>query len=563
MTSILTNSSATAALATLRSITGQLDRTQGQASSGLRVKAAADNAAYWSISTTMRSDSKAIGAVSDALGLEQAKIDTASTGVDAAIDVLGKFKAKLVAAEEGGVDRTKIQDELEQYKDQLVSISQSASYSGQNWLSTNIDDIYDSTQNGASIVSSFVRDADGGVRVLTSNVSLDQVSLFNSTEGGLLQKDPRSPGSIGGLRNADSFGNGSTGAQLGFHFTGPLTFTDDTTNISFDLVLDADDPATTSSAGGGTTVSVTINRSLVDSVYPSLNGVISTLGQFQQVANAALVPLGAVLSVGGGTDYSLWTKETSGNTGSSIYLDNLTSTLAGGRTGGLFNSTATSYGSRPGAYAFWDQPFTVHGTVEISVPVMVDGVTTTLSINKDLVNDALGTTTGEVTSSGDLAAVLNAALTAQGVGAIATDIGGGIKLQADETAHPEAGGKASIGIGSATDNLGKVPYPDIRDVDITTPHANIDAYLDGVEAMLKKTINAGAVLGSMRSRVDMQADFAGKLKDSIEQGVGRLVDADMEETSTRLSALQTRQQLAIQALGIANSQPQAILSLFR
>jgi flagellin len=61
----------------------------------------------------------------------------------------------------------------------------------------------------------------------------------------------------------------------------------------------------------------------------------------------------------------------------------------------------------------------------------------------------------------------------------------------------------------------------------------------------------------------MQADFAEKLSDSIESGVGRLVDADMNEVSTRLKALQTQQQLAIQSLQIANSSSETVMQLFR
>ena len=75
--------------------------------------------------------------------------------------------------------------------------------------------------------------------------------------------------------------------------------------------------------------------------------------------------------------------------------------------------------------------------------------------------------------------------------------------------------------------------------------------------------SAASSLGSMSTRIDLQADFVDKLSDSIESGLGRLVDADMNEESTRLKALQTQQQLAIQALSIANSDSQNILSLFR
>jgi flagellin len=61
----------------------------------------------------------------------------------------------------------------------------------------------------------------------------------------------------------------------------------------------------------------------------------------------------------------------------------------------------------------------------------------------------------------------------------------------------------------------------------------------------------------------MQDDFVSALGDSLDSGIGRLVDANMEEESSKLSALQTQQQLAIQSLSIANSSSQNILSLFR
>jgi len=51
--------------------------------------------------------------------------------------------------------------------------------------------------------------------------------------------------------------------------------------------------------------------------------------------------------------------------------------------------------------------------------------------------------------------------------------------------------------------------------------------------------------------------------DALKNGVGAMVDADMEEASARLTALQTQQQLGIQSLSIANQAPQSILSLFR
>ncbi|KAB2874116.1 MAG: flagellin, partial [Bauldia sp.] len=88
-------------------------------------------------------------------------------------------------------------------------------------------------------------------------------------------------------------------------------------------------------------------------------------------------------------------------------------------------------------------------------------------------------------------------------------------------------------------------------------------HLDNVETALAAMAAAAATIGAAKSRVDMQKDFVSKLQDAIDRGIGQLVDADMNKESSRLSALQVQQQLGIQALSIANSNTQNILSLFR
>ncbi|MGO7207127.1 flagellin, partial [Rhizobium ruizarguesonis] len=171
MTSILTNNAAMAALQTLRGVNDSLKDTQGRVSSGYRVEKAADNAAYWSIATTMRSDNKALSAVSDALGLGAAKVDTAYSAMDSALDVVSDIKAKIVAATEKGVDKTKIQQELDQLQEQLLSIAQSASFSGENWVA--------GASGTKSVVSSFVRDGSNAVSVKMTDYVLDSGSLGN------------------------------------------------------------------------------------------------------------------------------------------------------------------------------------------------------------------------------------------------------------------------------------------------------------------------------------------------------------------------------------------------
>ncbi len=168
MTSLLTNHGAISALANLRQISQELSTNQRQVSSGLRVQQASDDAAYWSIGTTMRSDSKALSAVQDALGLGAAAVDTAYTGMSAAIEVVMEIKAKLVTAREASVDKLKINEELEQLKGQIYSIVESASFSGQNWLHR-IDDTDDADKQ---VVGSFTRTVNSvSLQTLTYDMS--------------------------------------------------------------------------------------------------------------------------------------------------------------------------------------------------------------------------------------------------------------------------------------------------------------------------------------------------------------------------------------------------------
>jgi flagellin len=92
---------------------------------------------------------------------------------------------------------------------------------------------------------------------------------------------------------------------------------------------------------------------------------------------------------------------------------------------------------------------------------------------------------------------------------------------------------------------------------------NAAAGLGTIETLIQTSIDAAASFGTVQKRIDIQSDFVGKLSDSLKAGIGTLVDANLEEASARLQALQVQQQLGTQALSIANQAPQSLLSLFR
>jgi flagellin len=187
MASIMTNISAMTALQSLNSTNKQLDTTQSRISTGYRVGSAEDNAAYWSIATTMRSDNGALSTVKDALGLGAATIDVAYTGMNSAIDVAKEIKNKLVAARQPGIDREKVQSEVAELQNQLLSISESSVFSGENWLS--VDSSAASYNATKTIVASFSRSG-GSISIGTISVDLTTTELLDaSDQSGILDSE--------------------------------------------------------------------------------------------------------------------------------------------------------------------------------------------------------------------------------------------------------------------------------------------------------------------------------------------------------------------------------------
>ncbi|MGE0500363.1 MAG: flagellin [Rhizobiaceae bacterium] len=182
MASIMTNASALTALQSLKSTNKQLETTQARISTGYRVATASDNAAYWSIATTMRSDNKALSAVQDALGLGAGKVDTAYTAMNTAIETIDKIKAKLIAARGASDDnQAKIQAEISVLQGQLVSTAIGANYAGSNILAADAADPLE-------IVSSYNRASDGTTTVTVISIDTTNIILTaaDGSAGGVL-----------------------------------------------------------------------------------------------------------------------------------------------------------------------------------------------------------------------------------------------------------------------------------------------------------------------------------------------------------------------------------------
>jgi flagellin len=416
----------------------QLDKTQNEISTGYKVASASDNAAYWSIATTMRSDNNSLSTVNDALGLGSATVNTAYTAMNSVKDTLDKIKSDLVTATQPGVDKSKIQADITEQLQQLQTYANAAGFSGNNWLSVNstTGSGYSATQ---SVVSSFTRTTSGSVSLGTIDVDITNVSLFdaNTTSGaGLLQK----------------------GQAL------------DATAIMTPLGLKSDGSGATStaSAAAGTAGTLTFGTSFTTAVTLGDKDVI----QFDLAVNG--------------------------------------------------------------------------------------GDAKTVTIDKATVDAALGTTDGKITSAGDFGKVMAAAVSNAGLSDDVTVDATSGKIS---TVTTTVGSKVTIANINSS-NSGNTF--NVMDIDITNANANqLNNYLQGVDKMFQNVTSAASDLGSVQSRISSQQTFVQALMDSIDSGVGSLVDADMNEASTRLKALQTQQQLGIQALSIANSNSQNILSLFR
>ncbi|MFX8883507.1 flagellin, partial [Acinetobacter baumannii] len=73
---------------------------------------------------------------------------------------------------------------------------------------------------------------------------------------------------------------------------------------------------------------------------------------------------------------------------------------------------------------------------------------------------------------------------------------------------------------------------------------------------LAAVTKAASQVGAVKTQIDSTKTFVSTLMDSVDRGIGQLVDADMDKASTKLKALQVQQQLGIQALSIANGNSQ-------
>jgi flagellin len=209
MSSLTSNAFALGALTVLRGVNTQLTTAQEQVSSGYRIETASDDPSYWSMANTMKSDSSSLKTIGDAMSLGASKVDTAYTATDSVIDVLTQIQAKLVSANEAGVDKTQINTDIQALKAQLESTVESASFAGSNWL-YNTQSVANTTQ---SVISNFVRGTVGQVTLNTIDYDSSQSLMIDTADPsrGLLTRNV----------DADSIASNGSGTARNYYLLAP------------------------------------------------------------------------------------------------------------------------------------------------------------------------------------------------------------------------------------------------------------------------------------------------------------------------------------------------------
>ena len=169
MSSILTNQSAMVALQTLKQINGNLAKTQGQISTGMKIASAKDSSSIWAISKVMESDVQGFKGISESLSLGESTVSVARQASETVTDLLTNIKTKIVAAQEENVDRGKIQTDIKALREQINSVVNAAQFNGLNMLKGTQD---------VNILSSLDRAGNGSVTA--SNITISRQNLTSS-----------------------------------------------------------------------------------------------------------------------------------------------------------------------------------------------------------------------------------------------------------------------------------------------------------------------------------------------------------------------------------------------
>ncbi|MDW4549250.1 flagellin [Defluviimonas sp. D31] len=507
MSSILTNTSSMVALQTLKGINSNLSKTQAEISTGKSVGSAKDNAAVWAISKVMEADVKGFKGIADSLSLGESSVAVARQATETVTDLLTEIKGKVVAAQEQNVDRGKIQTDIDALTEQIKSVVNAAQFNGLNLLKGTED---------MNILSSLDRAGDGSVTA--ANITVGRKDLTTS---------------------AGVYGSGTSLAPNAV-IAGGATAVASTGNSA--VVTFAGTAADYSAA------TATLTVAGVDLNYSGQAGhTESSAASFFSSAINALGLEGITASVSSG---ALTITSTRAFDSAKVTVGALLGNAAGTQITSL-NGSSVTQASGDIANRAEQIDFSTSAAVKEG-----DGYKVTIG------SGAYNYVAGKGETMEDVAKGLKTAIDSAGLTGITTKVmqnssTGQWSLKVDNSGASK--GFSSTGNEGGTASGGLFG---LDSIDVTT-NAGADSALDNIETMINSSIAAAASFGSAQGRIEIQSEFVGKLSDALKTGIGTLVDADMEEASARLQALQVQQQLGVQSLSIANQAPQNILSLFR
>ncbi|MEL6828919.1 MAG: flagellin [Pseudomonadota bacterium] len=174
MASIHTNAAAMNALATLRDVNNSLTETQNRVSTGFKVQTAKDNAAYFSISETMKSDSGMYKAIDEGLTLTKNSIATGRLGAETVADLAQSFVERVAFAQENNIDRAKVQQELDELVNQMDTTISQATFNGVSMVEGGAD---------VTVVTGITRV--GGFATTSMTVSPVDLAAVSTALGGI------------------------------------------------------------------------------------------------------------------------------------------------------------------------------------------------------------------------------------------------------------------------------------------------------------------------------------------------------------------------------------------
>ena len=515
MSSILTNNSAMVALQTLKSVNKAMTETQSQISTGKRVASARDNSAVWAISKVMESDVKGFKAISESLSLGESTVAVAANAAETVTDLLKDMKGKIISANESNVDRNKLQADITALTAQIKSVVGAAQFNGLNLLS-GTDDV--------NVLSSLDRANDGTVS--SSDIVVRRQDL--TFDAGVMGTGADLSANVGATLGSNSLAGvaGTEFSSSGNTMTVQLAAVTAGASNTYNLQVAGQTVTFTSDATGNT----------ANSVAAGITAALSAAGIEDITAEVA-------------TD-TITITSTSKFDDVEVNLTTSDTTVTAAVNGGSASAagagfTGESIAARASEIAFSATAGVSEGD---GYRVTIDGT------NYDYI-------AGKGESFDDVAKGLKTVIDGASLSGITTkvtydDANSQFVLQIDN-----AGADVSLAVDGDAGGVATGGLSGLNKIDVTTDDG-ASAALQNIETYIDGSIDAAAAFGSVQGRIETQSEFIGKLTDSLKSGIGSLVDANMEEVSARLQALQVQQQLSIQAMSIANQAPQSLLSLF-